>query len=70
MKWGLALVPILALVSSFACLAQSDRPAPDPIQLSVTQAMREGRFTDAETILTDAIHNLELSDPTNPRLAQ
>jgi hypothetical protein len=31
--------------------------------------MRDGRLTDAEKLLTDAIHELEQNDPKNPRLA-
>jgi tetratricopeptide (TPR) repeat protein len=69
MKWGQVLVPILALVSSCVCLAQDNRPAPDPIQRAFIQDMRAGRFADAEKLLTDAIHELEQSDPQNPRLA-
>jgi hypothetical protein len=70
MKLGRVLVPLLALVSSCVCFAQDNRPAPDPTQRAVTQAMRDGRFADAEKLLTDAIHELEQSDPHNPRLAR
>jgi tetratricopeptide (TPR) repeat protein len=70
MKLGRVLVPLLALVSSCVCFAQDNRPAPDPTQRAVTQAMRDGRITDAEKLLTDAIHELEQSDPHNPRLAR
>jgi tetratricopeptide (TPR) repeat protein len=69
MKWSRILVPLLALVSSGVCLAQDSRSAPDPTQRAVTQAMHDGRFTDAEKLLTDAIHELEQNDPQNPRLA-
>jgi tetratricopeptide (TPR) repeat protein len=69
MKWGRALLPLLVLVSSCVCLAQDNRPAPDvPIRTSM-QAMRDGRFSDAEKILTDAVQELEKSDPQSPRLA-
>jgi tetratricopeptide (TPR) repeat protein len=70
MKWGRVLVPLLALASSRVCLAQDNPPAPDPTQRAVTQAMRDGRITDAEKLLTDAIHELEQSDPQNPRMAR
>ena len=61
MKLGRLLVPLLALVSSCVCFAQENRPAPDPTLRAVTQAMRDGRITDAEKLLTDAIHELEQS---------
>jgi tetratricopeptide (TPR) repeat protein len=70
MKWGRVLVPLLALVSSCVCLAQDNPAATDATQRAVTQAIRAGRFTDAEKLLTDAIHELEQSDPQNPRLAR
>jgi len=69
MKWGHVVVPFVALLSSCVCLAQDNRPAPDPTLRAFTQATRDGRLTDAEKILTDAIHDLEQSDPQNPRLA-
>jgi tetratricopeptide (TPR) repeat protein len=69
MKWGQALVPLLALVSSCVCLAQNSPPTPDLTQRAFTQAMRDGRLLDAEKILTDAIHELEQSDPQSLRLA-
>ena len=69
MKWGQVLISLLALASSCICFAQDNRPAPDPIQRAFIQAMRAGRFTDAEKLLTDAIHELEQTDPQNPRLA-
>jgi tetratricopeptide (TPR) repeat protein len=70
MKWGRVFVPLLALVSSCVCLAQDNPAAPDATQRAVTQAIRAGRFADAEKLLTDAIHELEQSDPQNPRLAR
>jgi len=69
MKLGRVLAPLLALVSSCVCFAQENRPAPDPTLRAVAQAMRDGRITDAEKLLTDAIHELEHNDPQNPRLA-
>jgi len=69
MNWGRVLVPLLALVSSCACLAQDNRSASDPTLRTSIQAMRDGRFTDAEKIVTDAVHELEQNDPQNPRLA-
>jgi len=52
-----------------ACLAQSGRPAPDTRKQALTQAIREGRVVDAEKIATDAIHEIEQSDPDSPQLA-
>jgi hypothetical protein len=69
MKCGRLSLLLLAVASSYVCFAQSGRPAPDPTQLSVTQALREGRITDAEKLLTDAIRELEQSDPQSLRLA-
>jgi hypothetical protein len=70
MKWGQLLVPFLAVGISGTCLAQGDRPAVDRTQRTVTEARNAGRFMDAEKLLTDAIHELEQSDPRSPRLAQ
>ncbi len=70
MKWARMLVPFLALVSASVCLAQGTRPGADPTTRAATEAMRDGRYTDAEKILTNAIHELEQTDPRNPRLAQ
>ncbi len=70
MKLGRVLVPLLALVSSCVCLAQDNPPARDRTQRAITQAMRDGRFTDAEKLLTDAIHEIEQSDPQSLRLAR
>jgi tetratricopeptide (TPR) repeat protein len=70
MKWSQVLVFLLALVSSCVCLAQDNPAAPDATQRAVTQAIRAGRFTDAEKLLTDAIHELEQNDPQSPRLAR
>jgi tetratricopeptide (TPR) repeat protein len=69
MKWAKVFIPLLMLVPSCVGQAQSPRQAPDPTQLAVTQAMREGRILDAEKLLTDAVRELENSDPNNPRLA-
>lgn len=69
MKCGRLFTLLLALASSYVCFGQSGRPAPDRIQIAVTQAMREGRITDAEKLLTDTIRELEQSDPQNLRLA-
>jgi hypothetical protein len=69
MKCGRLLILLLALVLSHASFAQSDRPAPDRTLIAVSQAMREGRITDAEKLLTDAIRELEQSDPRSLRLA-
>ena len=69
MKCGWLFAPLLALVLSQPSLAQSDHPAPDRTQIAVTQAIREGRITDAEKLLTDAIRELEQSSPQGLRLA-
>ncbi len=69
MKWATVFIPLLMLGPSCFSQAQSPRQAPDPTQLALTQAMRDGRFTDAEKLLTDAIGELEQSDPSSPRLA-
>lgn len=70
MKWGRVLVPLLAFVLPCICLAQDNPAAPDATQRAVTQAVRAGRFADAEKLLTDAIHELDQSDPQSPRLAR
>ena len=69
MKWPRRFIPLLVIISSCVCFAQSNPPARDPVQLAVTQAMRDGRLADAEKLLTDAIRELEQSDPKNPRIA-
>ncbi len=69
MKFRLALVPLLLLASCGLCLAQEMRQGPDPIVRSTAEALRAGRVTDAEKILSDAIHDLEQSEPQSPRLA-
>lgn len=70
MKRGRLLIPFFALSISCTCLAQSDRPAVDPTQRAVTEARNAGRFMDAERLLSDAIRQLQQSDPQSPRLAQ
>jgi tetratricopeptide (TPR) repeat protein len=70
MKWSRVLFPLLALASTCTCLAQDNRPVPDLTQRAITQAMRDGRITDAGKLLTDAIHELEQSDPQSLRLAR
>ena len=69
MKWPRRFVPLLAIISPIICFAQTHHPARDPVQIAVTQATRDGRLADAEKLLTDAIRELEQSDPKNPRLA-
>lgn len=69
MQWPRRFIPLLALISPCTCFAQTNRPARDPVQIAVTQAMRDGRLVDAEKLLTDAIRELEHTDPKNPRLA-
>ena len=70
MKWGRVLVPVLAYALSCVCLAQDNPPRPQQTQRAITQAMRDDRITDAEKLLTDAIHELEQSDPQSERLAR
>jgi tetratricopeptide (TPR) repeat protein len=70
MKWGPLLVPVLALGVCGPCFAQNGRPTVDPTQRAITEARNAGRFMDAEKLLTDAIHELEQSDPQSPHLAQ
>jgi tetratricopeptide (TPR) repeat protein len=60
---------VVLLFSSYAGRAQSGRPAPDPTERAVIQAMREGRWVDTETLVTDAIHEIEQNEPNSPRLA-
>jgi tetratricopeptide (TPR) repeat protein len=69
MKCGRTLVLLLALRFCGVCVAQENRPGPDPVVRATAQALRAGRVTDAEKILTDAIHEQEQSDPQSPRLA-
>ena len=71
MKFRRALVPLLLFAFYGPCLAQTQemRQGPDPIVRSTAEALRAGRVTDAEKILTDAIHDLEQSQPQSPRLA-
>jgi hypothetical protein len=69
MKCGRIFIPVLALISWCVCAAQENRPGPDPVVRATAQALRDGRVTDAEKILTDAVHQLGQSDPESPRLA-
>jgi Tetratricopeptide repeat len=69
MKCSGLFVLLSALFLSQVGFTQSDRPTPDRTQIAVTQAVREGRITDAEKLLTDAVRELEQSDPQSPRLA-
>lgn len=69
MKWAALFVPFLMLVLFCGGQAQSPRESPDPTQVAVTQAVRDGRIADAEKLLADAIRGLEENDPQSPRLA-
>jgi tetratricopeptide (TPR) repeat protein len=69
MTFRRALVLLLLIASCGSCLAQEMRKGPDPVVRSTAEALRAGRVTDAEKILTDAIHDLEQSEPQSPRLA-
>src|ERR1700722_10988240 len=68
MKQCRFIVPIVALLFAAVCLAQNDRPGPDPVQREITQARNAGRLADAEKLLRDAIHDLQERDPKSPRL--
>ena len=70
MKWLRRFIPLLAIISPCAGSAQTNRPSPDPVRIAVAQAMRDGREADAEKLLTNAIRELEETDPKNPRLAE
>ena len=61
-------IAVILLFSQSVVLAQSDRPAPDPILQKLKQAMREGRVADAEKIAADTIQEIERADPDSPRL--
>ncbi len=69
MKWVRVFLTLLTILLPGTCLAQENRPRFDPIIRSSVEALRDGRITDAEKILSDAVHDLEKSDPQNPRLA-
>ncbi len=71
MKRGLFFLSLLAALTFClrAASAQETRQAPDTILRASTQAMRDGRMADAEKIIADAVHDLEQTEPQNPRLA-
>ena len=70
MKFRRALVPLLFFAFCGPGQAQTQQTrGSDPIVRSTADALRAGRVTDAEKILTDAIHDLEQSEPQSPRLA-
>ena len=48
---------------------QNARPAADPVLVAFNHAMRESRYEDAEKIITDAIPNLEQTQPNSLQLA-
>ena len=66
----LAVVLLLALCIVSPCdgNAQAPRPAPDKTLVEVSKAQNEGRFSDAEKILRDAIAETQEKDPNSPRL--
>ena len=68
MKWATVLILLLMLGPSCVGQAQSPGQAPYSTQLAVTQAVRDGRFTDAERLLTDAISELEQAGPNSLKL--
>jgi len=71
MKFRRALAPLLlvAFCSPSLAQAQEARQRQDPGLRAAADALRAGRLTDAERILTDAIHDLEQSEPQSLRLA-
>jgi tetratricopeptide (TPR) repeat protein len=66
---GLALA-VAIFIGGIATRAQTGRPGPDPVLVAFNQAMRESRYQDAEKILTDAIPNLEQTQPNSVLLAE
>ena len=70
MKSARILIPFLALIFTAVCFGQGNRRGADPTTRAATEAMRDGRYTDAEKILTTAIHELEINDPRNPQVAR
>jgi lipopolysaccharide biosynthesis regulator YciM len=69
MRWVRVIVPLLLVAQFHVCFAQGNRPGSDPTVRAVAQALRDGRVTDAEKLLQDAIHELEAADAQSPRLA-
>src|SRR6267154_1419565 len=67
--FGMALA-IGILIGSVSTKAQNARPGADPVLVAFNQAMRESRYEDAEKILTDAIPNLEKTQPNSLILAE
>jgi hypothetical protein len=64
--WLFVLFVLLLFQASFG---QNNLPAPARTQMAITQAMRDGRVEDAEKLLTDAIRELEQTDPQSVQLA-
>src|SRR3984957_524923 len=62
------LAILIALVFSPNLAAQQGSPMSDPAVAAAMRAQREGRTTDAEKILLDAIQNAKQADPPDPRL--
>ena len=69
MKLRRILATIIALLSAATCVAQNQRPGPDPLQRSITQARNAGNLADAEKFLRDGIRDLQQRDPKSERLA-
>ena len=78
-RMKMALLPIALLTCSALCLAQGaatqaggkrgEDATIDPNLKAEAKALREGRFADAEKIVTDAIHDIEQNQPNSPKLA-
>lgn len=62
----LAILIVLVFLPNLA--AQQGAPMSDPAVAAAMRAQREGRTTDAEKILLDAIQNARQADPPDPRL--
>src|SRR5712671_4643107 len=66
---GVALA-VAIFIGAIATRAQNARTGADPVLVAFNQAMRESRYEDAEKILTDAIPNLEKTQPNSLILAE
>jgi|SRR5579872_500324 len=57
------------LITTIAIGGHNARPAADPVMVAFHHAMVESRYEDAERILTDAIPNIEQTQPNSVALA-
>lgn len=62
-------VAIVLFIFPFSALLPQLPPPADPIRIAVVKAEREGRWADAQKLLEDEIHKLELGEANNPTLA-